>query len=112
MMRPALTCPVLSLSNSTAEIILLQNLVYLLSALLESAGLTSSNDEPAFTIRAIVTGLFIGVLVNLTNIYYGLQVGAGSSMSKVSTLLRFAMFKLYKSPCSVNENVLLLGLCQ
>lgn len=40
--------------------------------------------DRSFTLRALISGLFIGVLVNLSNTYYGLQIGAGSQMSMVS----------------------------
>ncbi|KAM7205140.1 OPT superfamily oligopeptide transporter [Naviculisporaceae sp. PSN 640] len=48
----------------------------------------------SFTIRAVLSGLIIGVLINISNTYYGLRVGAGSQMSMISALLGFAIFKL------------------
>ncbi|KAM7214454.1 oligopeptide transporter [Rhypophila decipiens] len=47
-----------------------------------------------FTVRAVVLGLLIGLLVNISNTYYGLRVGAGSQMSMISALLGFIIFKL------------------
>jgi hypothetical protein len=52
-------------------------------------------DDRSFTLRAIISGLLIGALVNLSNTYYGLRAGAASQMSMVSGLLGFVGFKLF-----------------
>ena len=66
-----------------------------------------------FTARAIAAGLCIGVVVNLSNIYYGLRIGAGNSMALVSTLLGYALFKYLPRnlprDLSKGEHVLLLS---
>ncbi|PVH72143.1 hypothetical protein DL98DRAFT_596317 [Cadophora sp. DSE1049] len=66
-----------------------------------------------FTLRAIIAGLLIGLLVNLTNTYYGLRVGAGGRMSMVSGLLGYVGFKLISRcthrPLTPEENVLLIS---
>lgn len=46
-----------------------------------------------FTIRALIFGLFIGVLIHLSNIHYGLRVGVGSQMFMVSGLLGYIRFE-------------------
>ena len=62
-----------------------------------------------FTLRSLITGLLIGILINLTNTYYGLRVGSTDPMSMVSTLLGFTVFKLLGENLSRSENVLLLS---
>jgi uncharacterized oligopeptide transporter (OPT) family protein len=49
----------------------------------------------SFTPRALVSGLIIGLLVNLSNIYYGLQTGVSNQLSMVSGLLGYVGFKLF-----------------
>lgn len=67
----------------------------------------------SFTLRALLSGLLIGVLINLSNTYYGLRVGAGSQMSMVSGLLGFIGFKLLSRytarPFTPAENVLIIS---
>ena len=69
--------------------------------------------DRSFTLRALLTGLFLGVLVNLSNTYYGLRIGAGSQMSMVSGLLGFVGFKLFSKHTTVRftaaENVLVIS---
>ena len=50
--------------------------------------------ESAKALRAVLSGLLIGLLINVSNIYYGLRVGTGSKMFMVSALLGYAGFKL------------------
>ncbi|KAH8083524.1 putative oligopeptide transporter [Filobasidium floriforme] len=50
--------------------------------------------EGDFTLRAVVVGLLVGVLLAFTNLYFGLQSGWISMMSLQSSLLGFAIFKL------------------
>ncbi|KID83615.1 oligopeptide transporter [Metarhizium guizhouense ARSEF 977] len=65
------------------------------------------------TPRAVLAGLAIGVLINLSNTYYGLRIGVASQMSMVSSLLGFAGFKLISRYTTVPflpaENVLLVS---
>lgn len=69
--------------------------------------------DRSFTLRALISGLFIGVLVNLSNTYYGLRIGAGSQMSMVSGLLGYIGFKLFSSYTAIRftaaENVLIIS---
>ncbi|KAI9709136.1 MAG: hypothetical protein M1820_003583 [Bogoriella megaspora] len=73
-----------------------------------TTALTASN--PHFTFRALLAGLFIGVLICFCNMYFGLQAGWGSSMSLQGALLGFAIFKAVRArlvlPFSPAENVL------
>jgi uncharacterized oligopeptide transporter (OPT) family protein len=65
------------------------------------------------TFRALIAGLLIGVLVNLSNTYYGLRIGVGSQMSMVSGLLGFISFKVLSkytaSRFTAAENVLIIS---
>lgn len=73
---------------------------------------SAQNLEPgrSFTLRAVLAGLAIGVLVCLTNVYFGLQTGYSALMSMPSTLLGFVIFKALANqlqfPFSPVENVL------
>ncbi|KAK0645770.1 OPT oligopeptide transporter protein-domain-containing protein [Cercophora newfieldiana] len=66
-----------------------------------------------FTLRAVGAGLCTGLLVNISNTYYGLRIGVASQMSMVSTLLGFIGFKVFSrylaAPLTPSENVLLLS---
>jgi OPT family oligopeptide transporter len=63
-----------------------------------------------FTIRGLVVGLVIGVIICFSNMYFGLQTGWVSSMAMPSALLGFSYFKLVSRyiayPFSPVENVL------
>lgn len=77
----------------------------------------ASKDEAmegqSLTLRAVVSGLLIGILVNLSNTYYGLRIGAAGSMSMVSGLLGYVGFKSISRytniPFSPAENVLVIS---
>ncbi|GAA5987705.1 hypothetical protein JCM11641_002565 [Rhodosporidiobolus odoratus] len=71
-------------------------------------------DTLELTFRAVVAGLAIGILLALTNMYFGLQTGWISMMSLQASLLGFAIFKvLPKSPwfsarpLTIHENIVL-----
>ncbi|KAI1411462.1 oligopeptide transporter [Hypoxylon sp. FL1857] len=70
-------------------------------------------DDRSFTLRALIAGLLIGVLINLTNTYYGLRVGAGSQMSMVSALLGYVSFRTLSRYTAARftalENVLIVS---
>lgn len=70
-------------------------------------------DNMGLSLRAIGSGLLIGLLVNVSNTYYGLRVGAGSQMSMVSGLVGFAGFKMASrytnAPLTPSENVLFIS---
>ena len=63
-----------------------------------------------FTIRGVVVGLVIGVIIIFSNTYFGLQTGWVSGMSMPSTLIAFGFFKTISrwidSPFTPVENVL------
>ncbi|WWC73114.1 uncharacterized protein I206_107080 [Kwoniella pini CBS 10737] len=72
--------------------------------------------EGDFTFRAVAVGLGVGVILCMTNIYFGLQTGWVSMMSLQSALLGFAIFKLLphlpslfpsSKPLTPQENVVL-----
>lgn len=63
-----------------------------------------------FTVRGVLVGLAIGVVICFSNMYFGLQTGWVSSMAMPSALIGFAYFKtvsrLIKLPFTPVENVL------
>ncbi|KAF1845405.1 OPT superfamily oligopeptide transporter [Cucurbitaria berberidis CBS 394.84] len=63
-----------------------------------------------FTLRGVLAGLAIGVLICFSNMYFGLQTGWVSSMAMPSALIGFAYFKVVartlKIPFTPVENVL------
>jgi uncharacterized oligopeptide transporter (OPT) family protein len=64
-----------------------------------------------FTLRGVVVGLIIGVVICFSNMYFGLQTGWISGMAMPSALLGFSYFKLVSRyinyPFSPVENVLI-----
>ena len=55
--------------------------------------LSKRSEQPQFTLRALVLGLLIGVLIAFSNTYFGLQTGWISGMAMPSALIGFAYFK-------------------
>ena len=51
--------------------------------------------ERSFTLCALPMGALVGVLVQPSGTYYGLQVGVANQMSTVLGLLGFASFKVF-----------------
>lgn len=76
-------------------------------------GQGDNNIEHSFSFRALLAGMLIGILVNLSNTYYGLQTGSSQQMPIVSALLGFLVFsllsKLSFAPLSKAENVLIVS---
>ncbi|KAM0430145.1 hypothetical protein ACHAPT_006153 [Fusarium lateritium] len=69
--------------------------------------------DRSFTLRALLAGLVISVFINLSNTYYGLQIGVASQMSMISGLLGYAGFKLFSrfltTPFTIAEHVLVVS---
>ncbi|RMZ15707.1 hypothetical protein D0860_01493 [Hortaea werneckii] len=57
------------------------------------AFLRTRSEQPQFTLRALVVGLLIGILIAFSNTYFGLQTGWISGMAMPSALIGFAYFK-------------------
>lgn len=55
--------------------------------------LARRSEQPQFTLRALLLGLLIGVLIAFSNTYFGLQTGWISGMAMPSALIGFAYFK-------------------
>jgi OPT family oligopeptide transporter len=73
--------------------------------------LAEQADQPQnFTLRGVVAGLAIGVVICFSNMYFGLQTGWVSGMAMPSALIGFAYFKVVartlKLPFTPVENVL------
>ncbi|KUJ23027.1 oligopeptide transporter-like protein [Mollisia scopiformis] len=69
-----------------------------------------ASEGQNFTIRGILVGLFVGLVICFSNMYFGLQTGWVSSMSMPSSLIGFAFFKTLSKhldlPFTPVENVL------
>jgi len=59
----------------------------------DSQFLARRSEQPQFTLRALLLGLAIGVLIAFSNTYFGLQTGWISGMAMPSALVGFAYFK-------------------
>ncbi|KFY44769.1 hypothetical protein V495_03271 [Pseudogymnoascus sp. VKM F-4514 (FW-929)] len=73
--------------------------------------LSEHGHEPQnFTLRGILVGLGVGLIICFSNMYFGLQTGWISSMSMPSSLIGFAFFKTLSKhldiPFTPVENVL------
>jgi OPT family oligopeptide transporter len=69
-----------------------------------------ASQPQSFTVRGVLVGLAIGVVICFSNMYFGLQTGWVSGMAMPSALIGFAYFKtvsrLLKFPFTPVENVL------
>ncbi|OBT91870.1 hypothetical protein VE01_10110 [Pseudogymnoascus verrucosus] len=77
----------------------------------ELSFLSEHGHEPQnFTLRGILVGLAVGLVICFSNMYFGLQTGWISSMSMPSSLIGFAFFKTLSKhldiPFTPVENVL------
>ena len=54
---------------------------------------TEHIPEQTFSLRGILAGGFIGILICFASIYYGLQAGQTNSMPLPTTLLAYAVFR-------------------
>jgi hypothetical protein len=59
----------------------------------DEAFLAQMSEQPQFTVRALLVGTLIGVLIAFSNTYFGLQTGWISGMAMPSALIGFAYFK-------------------
>ncbi|KAF7187991.1 putative oligopeptide transporter [Pseudocercospora fuligena] len=55
--------------------------------------LEKMSEQPQFTIRSLLVGTIIGILIAFSNTYFGLQTGWISGMAMPSALIGFAYFK-------------------
>lgn len=58
---------------------------------------------PQLTVRAIATGVVLGGVLSLCNIYAGLKVGWGFNMSIIAVLMSFAFWRTLSTRWSVRE---------
>lgn len=69
-----------------------------------------ASEPQNFTLRSIIVGLLVGVVILFSNMYFGLQTGWISGMSMPAALIGFAWFKLVARyiayPFTPVENVL------
>ena len=71
----------------------------------------ATNNDSDFSVRAVLAGMFIGVLINISNTYYGLISGSSQQMPIVSALLGYLGFRFLSrfgvEKLSRAENVLI-----
>jgi OPT family oligopeptide transporter len=71
---------------------------------------TASMAGHSFTIRGVLAGLVVGLIICFSNMYFGLQTGWVSSMTMPASLLGFGIFRMLSRhltfPFSPAENVL------
>ena len=60
-------------------------------------------NAPQLTVRAVLTGMCIGGLLSLCNIYAGLKVGWGFNMSIIAVLSSFAIWQPLSRRFGVGE---------
>lgn len=69
-----------------------------------------SSSDTNFTVRGVLTGLVIGIIICFSNTYFGLQTGWVSGMAMPAALIGFAFFKSISRcidyPFTPVENVL------
>jgi hypothetical protein len=67
-------------------------------------------DGESFTVRGVLVGLMVGLVICFSNMYFGLQTGWVSTMTMPASLLGFGFFRSLsrhlKLPFSPVENVL------
>ncbi|KAG9245113.1 oligopeptide transporter-like protein [Calycina marina] len=70
----------------------------------------SASEGQSFTLRGILVGLGVGLVICFSNMYFGLQTGWVSSMAMPSSLIGFAFFRTLSKhldlPFTPVENVL------
>jgi len=49
-------------------------------------------DDPQLTIRAVLTGMVLGGVLSLCNVYMGLKIGWGFNMSITAALLSYGLY--------------------
>jgi OPT family oligopeptide transporter len=59
--------------------------------------------SPQFTIRAILTGMLLGGLLSLCNVYMGLKIGWGFNMSITAALLSFGIYRFAQNTFRTRE---------
>jgi len=71
---------------------------------------TNASEGQNFTLRGLLVGLGVGLIICFSNMYFGLQTGWVSSMAMPSSLIGFAFFKTLSKhldlPFTPVENVL------
>ncbi len=54
----------------------------------------ASADVAQLTVRAVASGMVLGALLSLCNIYSGLKIGWGTNMSITAALLGYAFWQV------------------
>ena len=81
-----MAAPVADLSKSAAAAEILDPEKYWLENVYQG-------DVPQLTVRAVVTGLFLGAFMAFSNLYVGLKTGWGLGVAITSCILAFSLFR-------------------
>jgi len=69
-----------------------------------------NRDKPQLTVRAVITGAILGMLMSLSNLYVGLKTGWALGVAITACILSFSIFRILQAinprmrPMSVLEN--------
>ena len=72
-------------------------------------------DVPQLTVRAVLTGMILGGILALSNLYIGLKTGWGMGVDITAMILAFSIFKglqsigFVKRPFNMMENVIMVS---
>jgi len=61
-----------------------------------------NTSVPQLTLRAVLTGMVLGALLSLCNIYSGLKIGWTVNMSITATLLSYGFWKVFETTAGTN----------
>jgi uncharacterized oligopeptide transporter (OPT) family protein len=64
-------------------------------------------DLPQLTLRAALTGMILGGILSLTNLYVGIKTGWTLGVGVTSVILSFALFKVFSKMNLSNEMTIL-----
>jgi putative OPT family oligopeptide transporter len=65
---------------------------------------SAESKQPEFTLRAIILGIFLGLLFGIANAYLALKVGMTVSASIPAAVISMAIFRLFFKRVSILEN--------
>ena len=60
-------------------------------------------STPQLTLRAVITGMILGGVLSLCNVYTGLKIGWGFNMSITAALLSFGFYKMLETTLKARE---------
>jgi len=67
-------------------------------------------NEPEFTFRAVIWGIFLCIVFSVASAYSGLKVGQGMEAAIPISILAIGLARVYKRRTSLLENVIITGI--